>query len=273
MKNRINNNSGLAAISMALIASVLALILVTSIHNQVQSFTISLIRARALAEAQFAVELLSDKIREAYIGASVKPHGVPAPPPTIPPSIPPIPNATYKRPTGPTDPNFHLVRPLGAAADIYMYYVGDRICFKRPVNASFGDTAAQICVEIPADFLAVRRDDELTLKDYFVFFTHKLNELFVIPTAIAQNNLSDPGTAGLSSAAVRYNIARNFSDTNFRRDYVDYRCDSTTDRYDCFRFRFCLRRNRADCEAGSGNERFVVQTIVLTKPPSTMMGE
>ncbi len=100
---------------------------------------------------------------------------------------------------------------------------------------------------------------------------HKFNELTDLQSAVAQTNPSDPGTAGLS--AVSYNLSSSFADPSFFADYVSQRCNGVSADVDCFRFRFCVRRDAADCAAGVGNERYVIQTILINRTPRTVMGE
>lgn len=269
-----NNNRGFAVVTMAFMAGLMALILVGSVQKQVQVFTQSLVRARLLTEAQFAVDALSVRIREAYFFASRKPHGVDYP------TVPPYPKATYRKPANPLSPNeFHLVPSTGFATDVYIYNDGNQFCFDRPKNLTFGLLTDPICVNIPGDFLAQIESEQLSLKDYFVFFMHVINDLSSTPKAIAQINPSDPGTAGLNAAS--YLLAPNLGDPEFFADYVMQKCGPSVpatvpainDAVDCLRFRFCLRRDQADCAAGVGNERYVIQTIVVNKTPRTVMGE
>ena len=72
------NEKGYAALAITLIIAVVALTMVSSLQNQVHLFTKGLVRARALSEAQFAIESFGLKVREAYIQARPVPEAVSA---------------------------------------------------------------------------------------------------------------------------------------------------------------------------------------------------
>ncbi len=259
---------GYVVISLAVVMSLLALILFTSIQNQVRLFSVSLIKAKVVSEAQFGVEAIAEEIYKAYVNASVKPHGVQ---PDVAP-FPLIPLATYKRPQDPTDPvEFHPVKSTGRTTDVFLFYQGNEICFKRPINSNFSDMTPPICVRLPTDFLAQNKDLDLTWKEYSAFFLYYIQQAVSLPAAVAQTNLSDPGTAALT--ALSFDLEFQANEVNFVRDYVSLRCDGSNPNVDCFRFRLCLRIIRSTCDEGNGNERFAIQTIVVNRPPQTTLGQ
>ncbi len=251
----LKNQNGYAAFAITFVIAAVALTLASSLQNQVQLFTKGLVRARTLSEAQFAIEAFAVKIRDAYIQARPVPEAV-------------VPTATYKQDANAA--RFRAVRSTGNTTEIKIYNVDDKFCFERPLNKSY--LTADICIAIPEDFLARRKDEESSLKMYATFFMHQVQELITVPSAVANFGPSDPGFANLS--AVNITVNRNFMDGNFNYDYIEQRCGggSPNPDVDCFRFRFCLARFKSDCASGAGNEKFVVQTIVLRKTPETSMG-
>lgn len=252
----LKNQKGYAAFAVTFMIAVVALMLANSLQHQVQLFTKGLVRARTLSEAQFAIEAFAVKVRDAYMQARTVPEAL-------------VPTATYKKDTDAT--RFRPVKSTGSTTDIKIYSTGDKFCFERPLNKSY--LIDPICITIPEDFLARRQNDDLGWKDYYVFFMHQLKQNFVIPEAVADSYpAEDPGTTGL--AAVSFNLNRDFTNEDFNYDYIDQRCGgaSPNPEVDCFRFRFCLARFKSDCDAGTGNERYVVQTVVLRKTPETSMG-
>ena len=142
---------------------------------------------------------------------------------------------------------------------------GNQICNQRKI----GSVDLPICINLPADFMAKFRQENLHDHNSVHYVQMELlNYIFNQNEARAEvkkNYLSQPVPAGAGSST---NFAPNFVNPTFLKEYSRYNCSTDPTVLKCVKVKICIKPS--GCQVGLDSDK-VIQTYVFTLAPKTLL--